>query len=640
MLFIPYKHWKLKSKILLLAIFPTIIAATLATPYFTRTAIKSVEVTMKYYVIEIANRAALAAKNQIDKIALEASFLSKTLEGIADQKNVDENLVDTILQNIAEDNPWVTSAWSIWGQEFMLINKKSTLVHYWSVISGKLQLVQLTDVEQFKKEKRIDMVINLNQPTLLSPYINSVQGNDTLYTSIAYPIFNAKKQVIGVVGVDIDLSKFQPQINSLISKDTVLNAGLVDDTDQQIVRSPPLKRRALNSPMKDFWEEAKISLQKGQNFYYESFEPHHNQDIYRIISPIKPTGFDKTWALFVSLPLDPIKRDIYKEVVKTMMIVCCCILLGIFITLLTVRKIVKPLTQIIKVLESISSGDYSVAVPEVDSLDEIGQISKAAKVFKRTSEELNIAKDQAEMANKAKTEFLANMSHELRTPMHAILSYSKLAIKKAEVTVGTKIYQYLNNIIISGERLLKLLNNLLDLSKLEAGKVHFDMKKNNILSVIEMAAAELNSLLMEHNVITKIINNLSEPEFVFDKESMMQVIINILSNAIKFSPTNGNIYITLDEAEIETDIKQSAIKISIEDEGIGVPEGELKSIFDKFVQSSKTKKGSGGTGLGLSIAKNIVMAHDGMIWAEHGQQKGTRINIILPIKSFNNTEAL
>ncbi|WP_010300009.1 MHYT domain-containing protein [Candidatus Odyssella thessalonicensis] len=223
-------------------------------------------------------------------------------------------------------------------------------------------------------------------------------------------------------------------------------------------------------------------------------------------------------------------------------------------------------------------------------------------------------------ANKAKTEFLSNMSHELRTPMHAILSYSNMGLKKLrdrqEVT-SEPLYKYLNNIQIAGNRLLNLLNNLLDLAKLEAGKMDFNFQLNDFQSVIDHSFNELESLFTQKGITLAVDNKAHLTEAVFDKEKLVQVVINLLSNAIKFSSPNSRIHITVANVSLA---KGKGLSCRIEDEGIGVPKDEVTKIFDKFFQSSITRTQAGGTGLGLPICKQIMEGHGGTIWAENGSK--------------------
>ena len=260
------------------------------------------------------------------------------------------------------------------------------------------------------------------------------------------------------------------------------------------------------------------------------------------------------------------------------------------------------------------------------------------KVFERTQEvvvalkEAEIAKVSAEDANKEKSRFLSNMSHELRTPMHAILSFTNLSLKK---TSDEKVRRFLNNINTSAVRLTELLDNLLDLAKLESGKVEINIAKNNLTDVVKQCMVEVDALMNEKN-ITIEINADDVIEGEFDKNLIVQVIINLLSNAIKFSPANSEIKINLSSSNKMLKGKEkSVLSFSVIDSGIGIPMIELDTVFDKFIQSSKTATKAGGTGLGLPICKEIISYHKGIIWAESpvgDSDVGTAFHFMLPAK--------
>lgn len=219
------------------------------------------------------------------------------------------------------------------------------------------------------------------------------------------------------------------------------------------------------------------------------------------------------------------------------------------------------------------------------------------------------SKEIAEKANETKSRFLANMSHELRTPMHAILSFANLAKKRVD---DEKVINFLDKIHTSGVRLTHMLNDLLDLSKLEAGKLVPDFGEHDFIAVVKASIDEIHSLLKDKNISVKMEY---EGALVscFDKKLIIQVIVNILSNAIKFSPENSCIEILMWNERVWT---TDMLVFSVIDEGIGIPRDELEDVFDSFVQSTKTRSDSGGTGLGLPISKEIIDLHQGEIRAE------------------------
>lgn len=245
---------------------------------------------------------------------------------------------------------------------------------------------------------------------------------------------------------------------------------------------------------------------------------------------------------------------------------------------------------------------------------------------KETEQQLIIAMGEAEQANKAKSEFLANMSHELRTPMHGILSFANFGIKKADSVTRKKLHEYFYYIHASGERLLILLNDLLDLSKLESGKMNLEIEHNDLLTVFESCRLEQQQRIQDIGLTINTIKPSQSLTGYFDAIRIGQVITNLLSNAIKFSPPQGVITVTL------TKNNNNELEFSIQDEGSGIPQSELKTIFDAFIQSSKTKTGAGGTGLGLAICKEIIDAHKGIIRAENtAEHHGAILSFLIPV---------
>jgi len=286
----------------------------------------------------------------------------------------------------------------------------------------------------------------------------------------------------------------------------------------------------------------------------------------------------------------------------------------------TVEQSVGEITYSLRLIPIIDNGYVNIYGTDITEL-------------KLTEKNLIQAKNLADKANIEKSRFLENMSHELRTPMHSIMGFTDLCIKRVD---DKKASTYLHNIEKSAVRLTGLLNNLLDLSKLESGKVQLSLKIKNLVDVCETSILELSALLKEKN-LSVFIHSRSIVELVFDEKLIYQTLINLLSNAIKFSPVDSVITIEIKKQDFKLENKIVAgIEVIVHDQGLGIPKDELDSIFDKFIQSSKTSTDAGGTGLGLSICKEIIEFHHGKIWVENNANKqdstsGSAFHFTLPL---------
>lgn len=242
----------------------------------------------------------------------------------------------------------------------------------------------------------------------------------------------------------------------------------------------------------------------------------------------------------------------------------------------------------------------------------LGVITMLEDISERKASEsaLLAAKDAAEKANLAKSNFLASMSHELRTPMHAILSYSEMGLDKADSADRQQLRRYFERIRQSGARLLGLLNDLLDMAKLEAGKMTYQYVRQDLLLALNAASQELRPLLTVKQLTLRL--QIEQPLWAeYDYRRMVQVFVNLLGNAIKYSPQGGSIEI--DGGYRQRDNRRE-LWLSVHDQGPGIADHELDSIFEKFKQGTGNEHAQ-GSGLGLAISQQIIHDHQGQISA-------------------------
>ena len=242
------------------------------------------------------------------------------------------------------------------------------------------------------------------------------------------------------------------------------------------------------------------------------------------------------------------------------------------------------------------------------------------------ADEFREARDRAEAANQAKSEFLANISHELRTPVHGMLSFAKFGVRRIDTASKEKLHSYFQQIESSGEVLLSLLNDLLDLSKFQAGGFKFEFAPTKVEERInaQLAAFEAEAAKSEICITIMSRSDTPLPAIEADSGRLDQLFRNLISNALKFSPRGSVIEIAVSQSD-------DFVVAKILDQGPGIPEDEIDAIFEKFVQSSFTKDASGGTGLGLAICREIVETHGGSIQAKNRTGGGCEFKVSLPV---------
>jgi signal transduction histidine kinase len=245
-----------------------------------------------------------------------------------------------------------------------------------------------------------------------------------------------------------------------------------------------------------------------------------------------------------------------------------------------------------------------------------------ARLFREIAEKSR----QLEAASRHKSEFLANMSHELRTPLNAIIGFSEVLLERMFGEVNAKQVEYLEDILTSGQHLLSLINEILDLSKVEAGRMELELSTFDLPQTLENALTLVRERATRRGIVLDLKVDERLGSLVGDERKIRQVLLNLLSNAVKFTPEGGRVGLTAAPAD-------GAVQIAVTDSGIGIAPEDQAAIFEEFRQvGGDYARKQEGTGLGLTLAKKFVELHGGKIWVESELGKGSTFTFTLPEK--------
>jgi signal transduction histidine kinase len=295
------------------------------------------------------------------------------------------------------------------------------------------------------------------------------------------------------------------------------------------------------------------------------------------------------------------------------------ILLALLLGYSMSSSIIGPVMQMEARMGEIAVGNFSNRV-DVPNRDELGAL---AADLNRMSEQLGQAHRELEAASRHKSEFLANMSHELRTPLNAIIGFSEVLKDGLFGELTAKQGEYIRDIHASGHHLLSLINDILDLSKVEAGRMELSVAKFDLPTTIADALAFVRERASRHGIMLNVEVDTRLNSFAGDERRVKQILLNLLSNAVKFTPEGGSVFVAAAQTA-------EGVQISVRDTGIGISKDSQQLLFQAFQQvGSQDGAKREGTGLGLALAKRITEMHGGSIWVDSEPGKGSTFTFTL-----------
>jgi signal transduction histidine kinase len=296
------------------------------------------------------------------------------------------------------------------------------------------------------------------------------------------------------------------------------------------------------------------------------------------------------------------------------------LVLALALGLLLSWSVVAPLRRTQESLSAIAAGDFAAQV-EVPNRDEIGAL--AADV-NRMSDQLGHLYGELETASRHKSDFLATMSHELRTPLNAIIGFSEVLHEQMFGELNERQLAYVNDVLEAGKHLLSLINDVLDLAKIEAGRMDLELSQVALPDLLRNAISMHSDRASRNGIALGLTTEPAEIAITADERRLRQIVFNLLSNAVKFTPEQGRI-------DVSAQLDDGHVEVAVTDTGPGISTDDQQTIFEEFEQAADGKQAE-GTGLGLPLSRKLVELHGGRLWVESQPGHGTTFRFTLPIR--------
>lgn len=424
-----------------------------------------------------------------------------------------------------------------------------------------------------------------------------------------------------------------------VSRIRVGQAGYayVVDSTSQLIAHPDLSLVLRRSDLSSLPQVQAAAAGKLREQLAEPITGHdlNGRGVLAAYEPVEAPG----WFVFVEQPLEEGFAPLYASILRTVVLLLAGLVVTILASLILARRMVQPIRELQTAAARMGAGalDQRIEVRTGDELEALAEeFNRMAaqlgesysmleqKVQERTQELAEVMK-QLEAAGQHKSAFLANMSHELRTPLNAIIGFSEVLLQRMAGDLSGKQEEYLQDILDSGRHLLALINDILDISKIEAGRMELDITRFSLPQAVEEALTMVREQATRHEIG---LSSSVDPDLATieaDERKVKQVLFNLLSNAVKFTPDGGQVSVTAAAHDSE-------LEVAVRDTGIGIAPADHERVFEEFYQAAT---GSGaappGTGLGLPLAKRFVELHGGRIWLESEVGRGSTFAFTLPL---------
>jgi len=441
------------------------------------------------------------------------------------------------------------------------------------------------------------------------------------------PVMDQKGEIKGMALCGISLAALNDAI-AKFSTGPSARASLTDRRQNGIILAHPDRSRILKPTSGR--NQAVSRMLKGERGAMET--ENSNGELNLVTFAPVP---NLPWGVTILQPSEAVFAPVARSARQGLVYSGIILLLAVAISGFLANGVTRPLVHLREAASSLAAGDMSNRV-NISRQDEVGDLGRAfdqmATVLAERTAQLRAANEElhaqylrVQDTNRLKSEFLANMSHELRTPLNAIIGFTQLIHDGRVGSITADQQEYLNDILTSADHLLQLINDVLDLSKVESGKLEFHPERVEVAKLISEVRSILKPLAVNKRLTVEVNVSDNVNEVILDPAKLKQILYNYLSNAIKFTAEEGRITV---RARPET---RGYFRLEVEDNGIGVMPDEIDKLFVAFHQlDSGAGKKHQGTGLGLALTKKIVEAQGGRVGVDSAQGRGSNFYAILP----------